>query len=29
VQARSFRIECVAGRVRMHLPEDCVLLSRG
>ncbi|MBD3681279.1 lipid kinase YegS [Stenotrophomonas sp. Br8] len=27
VQARSFRIECVAGRVRMHLPEECVLLS--
>jgi len=27
VQARRFRIDCVAGRVRMHLPDDCVLLS--
>ncbi|HIE5356319.1 TPA: lipid kinase YegS [Stenotrophomonas maltophilia] len=26
VQARRFRIDCVAGRVRMHLPADCPLL---
>ncbi|MDH0170823.1 lipid kinase YegS [Stenotrophomonas sp. GD04145] len=27
VQARRFRIDCVAGRVRMHLPADCPLLA--
>jgi len=27
VQARHFRIECVPGRVRMHLPADCPLLA--
>ncbi|CRQ76076.1 lipid kinase YegS [Stenotrophomonas maltophilia] len=27
VQAQRFRIDCVAGRVRMHLPADCELLS--
>ncbi|SFR89536.1 lipid kinase YegS [Stenotrophomonas maltophilia] len=27
VQARRFRIDCVAGRVRMHLPDDCPLLA--
>jgi lipid kinase YegS len=27
VEAARFRIECVAGRVRMHLPEDCPLLA--
>lgn len=26
VEARHFRIECVPGRVRMHLPEGCPLL---
>ncbi len=26
VDARHFRIECVPGRVRMHLPADCPLL---
>ena len=29
VGSRHFRIDCVAGRVRMHLPPDCPLLSRG
>lgn len=29
VESRHFRIDCVAGRVRMHLPEDCPLLVRG
>lgn len=28
LEARRFKIECVAGRVRMHLPEDCPLISR-
>ncbi len=27
VQARRLRIDCVAGRVRMHLPADCPLLA--
>ncbi|WMJ70775.1 lipid kinase YegS [Stenotrophomonas sp. 24(2023)] len=27
VQARRFRIDCVAGRVRMHLPADCPMLA--
>ena len=27
VAARHFRIDCVAGRVRMHLPADCPLLA--
>ncbi|WP_028917563.1 lipid kinase YegS [Pseudoxanthomonas sp. J35] len=27
VAARRFRIECVPGRLRMHLPPDCPLLS--
>lgn len=27
VQAQRFRIDCVAGRVRMHLPADCELLA--
>ena len=27
VEARRFRVECVPGRVRMHLPPDCPLLS--
>ncbi len=27
VKARRFRIDCVAGRVRMHLPRDCELLT--
>ncbi|MHC1662071.1 lipid kinase YegS [Stenotrophomonas maltophilia] len=27
VQARRFRIDCVVGRVRMHLPADCPLLA--
>ena len=27
VEATHFRIECVAGRVRMHLPQDCPLLG--
>ena len=26
VESDRFRIDCVAGRVRMHLPEDCPLL---
>lgn len=26
--SRHFKIECAAGRLRMHLPEDCPLLSR-
>ena len=29
VESRHFRIDCVPGRVRMHLPADCPLLSRG
>lgn len=29
VEARRFRIDCVAGRVRMHLPADCELLAGG
>jgi len=28
VQAAHFRIECVPGRVRMHLPADCPLLRQ-
>ena len=28
VQARRFRIECVPGRVRMHLPAGCPLLAQ-
>ncbi len=28
VQGRRFRIECVPGRVRMHLPAGCPLLSQ-
>ena len=28
VQARRFRIECVPGRVRMHLPADSPLLGQ-
>lgn len=27
VESTHFRIECVPGRVRMHLPEDCPLLG--
>jgi lipid kinase YegS len=27
VEARRFRVECVPGRVRMHLPPDCALLA--
>jgi diacylglycerol kinase family enzyme len=27
VQARQFRIACVPGRVRMHLPTGCPLLA--
>lgn len=27
VEARAFRIECVPGRLRMHLPPDCPLLA--
>lgn len=27
LQSRRFRIECVRGRVRMHLPADCLLLG--
>ncbi len=27
VESTRFRIECVAGRVRMHLPADCPLLA--
>ena len=29
VQAQRFRIDCVAGRVRTHLPADCELVSGG
>lgn len=29
VESRHFRIDCVPGRVRMHLPPDSPLLSRG
>jgi lipid kinase YegS len=29
VESRHFRIDCVPGRVRMHLPADCPLLLRG
>jgi len=28
VHSRHFRIECVPGRLRMHLPEDCPLLTQ-
>ena len=28
LESRLFKIECVAGRLRMHLPEECPLLSR-
>ncbi|WP_372016180.1 lipid kinase YegS [Pseudoxanthomonas sp. 10H] len=28
VQARRFRVECVPGRLRMHLPDDCPLLGQ-
>lgn len=28
VESARFRIECVPGRVRMHLPTDCPLLTR-
>ena len=28
VQAMRFRIECIPGRVRMHLPADCPLLAQ-
>ncbi len=28
VESRRFKIECSADRLRMHLPEDCPLLSR-
>ncbi|TWT18670.1 lipid kinase YegS [Luteimonas marina] len=28
VEAKHFRIECAPGRVRMHLPADCPLLSQ-
>ena len=27
VEARRFRVECVPGRVRMHLPRNCALLD--
>lgn len=27
LEARAFRIECVAGRLRMHLPPGCALLA--
>lgn len=27
VEARHFRIECVPGRVRMHLPDSCMLIG--
>ena len=27
VEARAFRIECMPGRLRMHLPPDCTLLA--
>jgi lipid kinase YegS len=29
VQSRHFRIDCIPGRVRMHLPADCLMLSGG
>lgn len=29
VASRRFRVECVPGRVRMHLPADCPLLQAG
>ncbi len=29
VGSRQFRIDCVPGRVRMHLPADCPLLLKG
>ena len=29
VEGRRFRAEAVAGRLRMHLPDDCALLSPG
>jgi lipid kinase YegS len=29
VESRHFRVDCVPGRVRMHLPPDCPLLARG
>lgn len=29
VESRHFRIDCVPGRVRMHLPADCPMLSGG
>ncbi len=28
VESTHFRIDCVRGRVRMHLPRDCALLAR-
>ncbi len=28
LESRHFKIECVANRLRMHLPEDCSLMSR-
>lgn len=28
LESRHFKIECVANRLRMHLPEDCPLMSR-
>lgn len=28
LESRHFKIECVASRLRMHLPEDCPLISR-
>src|SRR3546814_3664111 len=28
VESSRFRIECVPGRLRMHLPDDCPLLGR-
>lgn len=28
VESRRFRIDCIAGRVRMHLPETCPLLVK-
>lgn len=27
LEARAFRIECIPGRLRMHLPPDCTLLA--
>lgn len=29
LESRHFKIECVASRLRMHLPEDCPLLASG